>query len=317
MALFITEGEVDRLLSFREAIEAVEEGFRLLAEGQAVNLPRRRAVVRGAVLHVLQGAVLGRYGVAGLKTYLSTREGARFVVLLFDVNGGDLLAIIEADRLGQKRTGAASAVATKYMAAGAETLGIVGAGRQARSQFEALVEVVRPRLVKIYSRRREHAGDFAEFVRRRGYDAVVADDYRSVSAVDVLVTATNAAEPFIRGEYLRPGSHINAVGSNWANRAELTPDAVARADVIAVDDPVQARDEAGDLIRAGALDRAVPLADIVAGRVRGRPDASSITLFKSLGIAVEDLVAAKAVYDKAVKEGAGREVGFSGRWAPS
>ncbi|MGC8582230.1 MAG: ornithine cyclodeaminase family protein [Thermoproteus sp.] len=315
MTLFITEGEVDQLLSFREAIEAVEEGFRLLAEGQAVNLPRRRAIVKGAVLHVLQGVVLGKYGVAGLKTYLSTREGARFVVLLFDVAGGDLLAIIEADRLGQKRTGAASAVATRHMAARFQgTLGIVGSGRQARAQFEALVEVFKPSLVKIFGRSRERARAFVEFVRGRGYDAALADDYRSVSDVDVLVTATNSAEPFIRGEYLRPGVHVNAIGSNWANRAELAPDAVAKADVIAVDDPAQAREEAGDLIMAGALDRAVPLADIVAGKARGRPDESSITLFKSLGIAVEDLVVAKVVYDKAVKERLGRELEFSGRW---
>ncbi|MEL9991577.1 MAG: ornithine cyclodeaminase family protein [Thermoproteus sp.] len=314
MALFITESDVNELLSYKEAIAAVEEGFRLLAEGQAVNMPRRRTIIKGAVLHVLQGAVLGNYGVAGLKAYLSTKGGARFVVVLFDV-GGELLAVVEADRLGQIRTGAASAVATKYMASpNPETLGIVGSGRQARSQFEALVEVFTPKLVKIFSRNREHALDFVEFVRRRGFDAVLAEDYKSVSNVDVLVTATNSAEPFIKGEYLRAGVHINAIGSNWANRAEIAPDAVAKAEVIAVDDPVQAREEAGDLIMAGALDRAVPLTDIVAGRIKGRPSPTSITLFKSLGIAVEDLVAAKVVYEKALRAGRGRELPFVGRW---
>ena len=315
MVLFINEHEVDRLLSFKEAIEAVEEGFRLIAEGQAVNLPRRRAIVKGAVLHVLQGIVLGSYGVAGLKAYLSTREGARFVVLLFDVASGDLLAIVEADRLGQKRTGAASAVATKYMAKpSSRTLGIVGAGRQARAQFEAIAEILKPSLVKIYSRNRDHAGQFVDFVRSRGFDAEVAEGYKDVADVDVLVTATNSAEPFVRGDYLNPGVHINAIGSNWSNRAELAPDAVAKADVIAVDDIAQAREEAGDLIMAGALQRAVPLSDIVSGKVKGRPDLSSITLFKSLGIAVEDLVAAKIVYEKALRSGAGRELPFSGRW---
>ncbi|MEZ0248936.1 MAG: ornithine cyclodeaminase family protein, partial [Thermoproteus sp.] len=310
MALFITENDVNELLTYREAVAAVEEGFRLLAEGQAVNMPRRRTIVKGAVLHVLQGAVLGGYGVAGLKAYLSTKGGTRFVVLLFDI-GGELLAVIEADRLGQIRTGAASAVATKYMAPPSpEVLGIVGSGRQARSQFEALVEVFTPKLVKIYSRNKEHALAFVELVKKRGFDAVLAGDYKSVSDVDVLATATNSAEPFIKGEYLRGGVHINAVGSNWSNRAEIAPDAVAKAEVIAVDDPVQAGEEAGDLILAGALGRAVPLAEIVAGRIKGRPGPTSITLFKSLGIAVEDLVAAKVVYEKALRMGRGRELPF-------
>ena len=144
MALLITEGLVRELLTFEEAIEAVEEGFRLLASGEAVNVPRRRAIARGAVLHVMSGAVLGRFNVAGLKAYLSTRESLRFAVLLFDLSTGELAAIIEADWLGRVRTGAASAVATRFMAkADSETLGIIGSGRQAWTQFEALSRVLR------------------------------------------------------------------------------------------------------------------------------------------------------------------------------
>lgn len=315
MALLISERDVNELLSFRDAINAVEDAFRLMAEGQAVNLPRRRAITKGAVLHTLQGIVLGSYNVAGLKTYLSTRGGSRFVVLLFDVASGELLAIIEADRLGQIRTGAASAVATKYMARpNSRTLGIVGSGRQARAQFEALAELMRPALVKIYSRTPGHAILFAEMVKSRGYEATVAESYAEVADVDVLCTATNSQEPFIRGEHLKPGIHINAVGSNWAHRAELAPDAVAKADIIAVDDVVQAREEAGDLIQANALERAVPLSDIVAGKARGRSNEYSITIFKSMGIAVEDLVVAKIVYERALRAGMGREIPFSGRW---
>lgn len=312
--MFITEREVAELLDFDSAIAAVEEGFKLMAEGRAVNIPRRRAVVPGAVLHVLQGAVLGEYGVMGLKAYVSTRGGARFAVLLFSTSG-ELLALIEADRLGQIRTGAASAVATRHMARrGAEVLGVIGSGRQAKAQFEALSRVMSLRLVKVFSRSREHARSFAEFVESRGLDAVVADSYEEAAEADVVVTATNSQTPFLRASYLPKGVHINAIGSNWANRAELYPDAVHAADVIAVDDPAQAREEAGDLIQAGALDRAVPLAEIVAGRIKGRPGEEAITIFKSLGIAVEDLVAAKVVYDRAVKRGLGRELAFSGVW---
>lgn len=251
-----------------------------------------------------------------MKTYLSTRRGARFVVVLFSLDSGELLAVIEADRLGQIRTGAASAVATRYMARrDSAVLGIVGAGVQARAQFEALSRVLNLRLVKVFSRTREHAEDFARFIGSRGFDAVVASDYgEACRGVDVLVTATNSRDPFIRGSYIGPGIHINAIGSNWANRAELAPDAVLKADVIAVDDVAQAREEAGDLIMAGdaVWHRVVPLADIVVGRARGRPSDDSITIFKSLGIAVEDLVLAKIIYDRAVREGRGVEVEFRG-----
>ncbi len=141
-------------------------------------------------------------------------------------------------------------MATRYMARkGSSVLGIVGAGTQARAQFEALSRVLSLRLVKVFSRTREHAEEFARFIRSRGFDAVVAVDYEDVCrGVDILVTATNSRDPpFIRGSYVVPGMHINAIGSNWANRAELAPDAVLKADVIAVDDVSQAREEAGGL----------------------------------------------------------------------
>lgn len=217
--LLIREFEVNELVSFDDAIRAVEDGFRLLGSGNAVNLPRRRAIVSGAVLHVLQGIVLGDYRVAGLKTYLSARYGTRFVVVLFGLDSGELLAVIEADRLGQLRTGAASAVATKYMARrDSSVIGIVGVGTQARAQFEALSRVLNLKLVKVFSRTREHAEEFASFIKSRGgFDAVVAGDYEEVcrGGVDVLVTATNSKDPFIRGSYVVPGMHVNAIGSNW------------------------------------------------------------------------------------------------------
>jgi len=316
LVLLVREFEVDELVSFDDVIRAVEDGFKLLGSGNAVNLPRRRAIVSGAVLHVLQGMVLGDYRVAGLKTYLSTRHGTRFVVVLFSLDSGELLAVVEADRLGQLRTGAASAVATKYMARrDSSVLGIVGSGVQARAQFEALSRVLNLKLVKVFSRSREHAERFARYIGSRGFDTVVASDYEEVCrGVDVLVTATNSKDPFIRSSYIAPGMHINAIGSNWANRAELAPDAVSMADVIAVDDVAQAREEAGDLIMAGDVvwSRVVPLADVVVGRVRGRSSDGSITVFKSLGIAVEDLVLAKLIYDRAVREGRGVEVEFRG-----
>ncbi len=315
--IYIRESDVARLLTYDEAIRAVEEGFRLIEAGQAVNIPRSRAIVPGAVLHVLQGAVLGSYRVAGLKTYLSTRSGTRFAILLFSLDSGELLALIEADRLGQIRTGAASAVASMHMArVKPQVISIVGSGRQARAQFEALTTAYSPRLIKVISRTRSHAEDFARYISSRGFDVRIVDRYDEACGADILVTATNSKDPFIRGDCLPEGIHINAIGSNWHNRAELAPDAVLKADLIAVDDVNQARIEAGDLIMAGeaAWSRVVPLSSIVAGRVKGRPGESSITIFKSLGIAIEDLVVAKVVYDKAVKEGVGLSIEFKGMY---
>ncbi len=318
--LLIREDEVFSLLGFDEAIEAVEDGFKLMGLGQAVNTPRRRTIMPNAVLHVLQGSVLGNYGVAGLKAYLSTKRGTRFVVLLFGLEeGGEPLAVIEADWLGRVRTGAASAVAARHMArTNAEVLGLVGTGGQARTQFEALSRVMKLRLVKVMSRSRKHAEDFARFVGSRGgFDAKIVDDYGEACDADVLVTATNSKDPFIDGKRLASGIHVNAVGSNWPNRAELMPSAVERAAVIAVDDVEQAKLEAGgDLIMAGIdWSRVVGgLSEVVLGRVKGgRPSDDAVTIFKSMGIAVEDLVVGKLVYEKALKKGMGGiEVEFKG-----
>ncbi|MFP3045521.1 MAG: ornithine cyclodeaminase family protein [Thermocladium sp.] len=301
MAILLTENDVEELLSFREAIDAVENVFKMMGEGNAINVPRRRVIMRDGVLHVLQGAVPG-LGVAGLKTYLSSRSGTRFVVLLFDLSRGELGAIIEADRLGQMRTGAATAVATKLMRPNASVLGIVGSGVQARAQFDALREVLRLDKVIIHSRTKEHAAEFAKYVEGRGIDARVADNYEDVCRVDVLVTATNSKEPFIDGKWLPNDIHVNAIGSNWGNRAELMPSAVMRAELIAVDDVDQARSEAGDIIMAGAdaWQRVVPLSSIVNGLVK---PSGGVTLFKSLGIAVEDLAVAKIIYEKARRAG--------------
>lgn len=301
MAILLTENDVDKLLSFKEAIEAVENVFRMMGEGTAINVPRRRVITREGVLHVLQGAVPG-LGVAGLKTYLSSRRGTRFVVLLFDLSTGELGAIIEANRLGQIRTGAASAVATKFMKPTASVLGIVGSGVQARAQFDALRETLKLDKVIIYSRTKEHATEFAKYVERNGIDARIADSYEETCRADVLVTATNSKEPFIDGKWLPNDIHINAIGSNWGDRAELMPSAVMRAKLIAVDDVDQAKNEAGDIIMAGtdAWRRVVPFSSIVIGAVK---PSGGVTLFKSLGIAVEDLAVANVIYEKARRMG--------------
>jgi ornithine cyclodeaminase/alanine dehydrogenase len=312
MALYVTEEEVGRLLTVEACIEALEAAFRQAAEGRAAFRPRSRAAVRGATLHVLPAAseTLGRLAA---KVYATTRAGARFVVLLFDAATSGLLAILEADRLGQLRTGAASGLATRLLSRPeSRTLAILGTGWQARGQVRGIAAVRRLETVRAWGR---DAGRLAAFCRdaeilapgARVLPASTPDE--AARGADIIVTATSAAEPVLAGGTVAPGAHLNAVGSNRAGRRELDEAVVLRADRIVVDSLEQARAEAGDLLGVpGALDRAVELAAVVAGRQEGRRGAGEVTLFKSLGIGLEDLAAASLVYDLARAAGAGRPV---------
>jgi ornithine cyclodeaminase/alanine dehydrogenase-like protein (mu-crystallin family) len=315
MPLWIDEEEVGRLLTIDACIDAVEAAFRSLAAGHAANRPRARATVPGATLHVLPAAsaALGRMAA---KVYATTRGGARFVVLLFDAKTSGLLAAIEADRLGQMRTGAATGVATRRLALPeASILGIIGTGWQARSQVQAIARVRRLEEVRAYGRDRGRLIDFCgEVARTTGLAVRSAPSAEAATrGASIVVTATSASAPVLEGAWLSPGSHVNAVGSNRADRREIDAAAVARAGLIVCDSVEQALLEAGDLLLAGAgpdgtapLERAVDLAAVLSGAHPGRADARQVTLFKSLGLGIEDLAAASFVYDRAVATGAGQ-----------
>ncbi|HEY6102165.1 MAG TPA: ornithine cyclodeaminase family protein [bacterium] len=312
MPLFLYEDDVARLLRMDDVIDAVAEAFREHGAGRAVNRPRQRTITDHAVLHVMSGGVPAS-GVMGLKAYSSARAGTRFLAMLYSTETGELLAIMEADHLGQMRTGAASAVATRALAQpNAGSVGLIGTGRQARSQLLAVSRVRPVALVKCYSRtpaRREAFAD--EMVQELGMEVAPVETARdAVEDVDIIITITNARDPVLLGEWLRPGVHINAAGGNAAHRRELDEVAVGRSTVIAVDDLEQARIECGDLIGAEAAglpvwDRAVDLGAILAGRSAGRTRVGDTTLFESQGIAIEDVVTMKRVYDRARAEGAG------------
>jgi ornithine cyclodeaminase/alanine dehydrogenase-like protein (mu-crystallin family) len=330
MPLWITEDDVTRFLTMDACLGAVEAALKSLATGGAANRPRSRAAVPGATLHVLPAAsaTLGRMAV---KAYATTHGGARFVVLLFDATSSGLLAAIEGDRLGQMRTGAATGVATRLLALpDAAVLGIIGTGWQARSQVQAIARVRRLDEVRAFGRDRGRVIDFCGEIARTTGVAVrpAASAEAAVRGATIVVTATNAATPVLEGAWLSPGAHVNAVGSNRPDRRELDAAAVSRADLIVCDSVEQARQEAGDLILAGAalggcasggaapgggapgggapLDRAVELSAVLTGTQPGRTGARQITLFKSLGLGIEDLAAASFVYDRAVAAGAGR-----------
>ncbi len=304
--IHITEQQVREALPMSKAIELVEEAFCRLDGDKAVNHPRRRVVMENrTVLHYM-AAGDNESGYLGTKVYATSRHGAHFMVLLFEAARSTLLATIEANALGQIRTGAVSGVATRYMSrAYAATLAMIGTGYQAETQLEAVANVRDLTQVKVYSRSKERRAAFAAKMAARLQLAIEPAETAAaaVAAADIISTVTNAREPVLTGNQVAAGCHINAAGSNHAKRREIDAEAVERAAVIAADSVEQAQMEAGDLIGAaeeGRLDwsRVHELSSIVAGRAAGRTDDSDITLFESQGLAIEDIAVAGYVYEQ-------------------
>ena len=315
MPLLLTEKDVTQLLDIETALSAVEEVLRDQAEGQATNRPRYRVAMPASQLHVM-AAGDKRLGVTGLKAYTASRKGARFLVLLYDAQSGDMLAMIEADRLGQMRTGAASGVATKYMArADADAIGIYGTGWQAESQLLAVCAVRRIKSITAYGRTAERRTSFARKMTALLQVEVIPAESPEETArgKSIVITATSAREPVLRGEWIEPGTHLNVVGSNFLSKAEVDVAAVRRASLIAVDSIEQSRIEAGDLMPAierGLIswESVIELGQVVAGTVPGRSSQEDVTLFKSNGIALEDISTALRVYQLALERGVGRNI---------
>jgi ornithine cyclodeaminase/alanine dehydrogenase-like protein (mu-crystallin family) len=290
----------------------LEEAFALWREPGTTNLPRQRARLGGGTFNLL-GAACDKKGIFGLKAYFGGKGGARYHVLLYAADG-NLLAMIEADLLGALRTGAASGLATKLMAnQDARTLAVIGAGKQARTQAAAVCAVRKIERIRVYSRTREHRTAFAfTLADELGVETEpVGDGETCVEGADVVVTITKSAEPVCRAAWLKPGAHVNAAGANAADRRELDPESILRAAVRVTDDRAQAQVEAAefrDLVSAGRLswDDVDELGDVVAGRVAGRRAASDVTVYKSLGIALEDIAFAELIYRRALAARVGK-----------
>src|SRR3984893_12983727 len=291
MNLLLSETDVRALLTMPIALEIVEESLRQQGNGELILHPRRRIKLPdSALLHYMAAADPVR-GYIGMKLYTVARGVARFVVPLFRSTTGEMAALIEADTLGQIRTGAASGVATKYLAnSNARSASIIGTGYQPRTQLEAVAAVRRLERVRAFGRDSERRAQFCrEMSGRIGVEVEPVDSgENAVRGADIVVTATSAMKIVLEGTWLSPGVHVNAIGANWAQKRELDDAAVARADVIVVDSIEQARMEAGDLIlsfgnNASRWDVVRELGGIVAGKTPGRTAASQITLFKSNG----------------------------------
>ena len=319
MALFLNEQQVTDLLPMKECIDALEESFAHAGAGSTELKPRSRIRMPGGFFHFMSAAD-AEHKVFGFKAYPSFAGpgGAKMMVMLYDYESGQLLSCMEGGRLGQIRTGAASGLATAYMARkDATSLGLIGTGFQARTQLEAIAAVRDLGEVKVFSRREERREEFAlRSGERLGLEIKpVGSAEECVSDVDIVAVITSARDPVLQAEWLKQGAHVNAAGGNHWMRREIDEATVAGADVIVVDDLDQAKIECGDLIWPEARgtfrwDMAHELQDVVAGRVAGRPSDDSLTLFESMGVALEDIAAAQLVYRKAVEQEIGQELPF-------
>jgi ornithine cyclodeaminase/alanine dehydrogenase-like protein (mu-crystallin family) len=313
--LLLTEEDVRQVLTMEMALEAVEDGLRKMALDEAMNIPRARTQTDHAMQHVMSASAKS-LGVMGYKAYTTSRKGAYFHVAIFDGKTGALQSLMQADYLGQMRTGAASGVATQYMARmDASEVGLFGAGKQARTQLIAVCKVRKIRRVQLYSLNEERRRLFAEEMSSV-CDTEIEPVPRPEMAAedkDIIITATTSREPVLNGHWIAEGTHINAVGSNFLGKAEIDAVTVRRCESIVVDSKDQARIEAGDFVQP-LEDGSIHWADIhelgqvIVGRYTGRAHPQDVTLFKSLGIAIEDIAVAARVYAKAQAAGIGRKI---------
>lgn len=317
MTLHMNEAEVRQILTMPMALAAVEEISRKQAAGEVVVHPRKRFELPagGGFFHYM-AAMDTAAGFIAMKQYTYVKGVLRFLVPLYEISTGALLALIEADFMGQQRTGAASGVATKYLARqDARTAAILGTGGQAKTQLEAIALVRKLEAVRVYGRNPERRKAFcAEMSMRLGITVQPAASVsEAVRGADIVNTATTSSKPVFDGHDIAEGAHINAIGANHAHKRELDDVAISRSGVIFVDSIAQSQQEAGDLVipfekHPEKWNAVHELHDLVGGKMSGRASASQITLFKSNGIASWDLAVAQKVYAIAKQNNLGREL---------
>jgi ornithine cyclodeaminase/alanine dehydrogenase-like protein (mu-crystallin family) len=307
--LYLTEDEVAALVTPAVAVEAVEGCFRRMAAGEVEIAPRRRLRLTEGALADMAASDRG-LGLAGGKLYAATPDRTTFVVCLFDAESSELVAVLEADRLGQLRTGAASGVAARHLAkSGAASLGVIGCGHQAETQV-ACVRAAVPALESVvaYCRTPEKLSAFCARV-----GAEPGESHRDAAVQDVVVTITSSRDPVLRGEWLRPGALVAAAGANVVTRRELDNAVLERARFVCCDLLAQAKLESGDLVEpveAGVLDwlEVHELHEVVVGEIAGRQADDDIVVFKSNGLAAWDVAVAAEAVRLARENGVGTEV---------
>ncbi|MEO8497339.1 MAG: ornithine cyclodeaminase family protein [Planctomycetota bacterium] len=310
--LHLREADVAQLLDMSTTIEVVEEAFRQLAAGHAHNVPRQRARGKGIVLHSMSAAA-DYLGLVGWKQYTTTSSGAKFLVGLYEQSAGNLVALIEADRLGQMRTGAVTGIAARWLAnPDADQVGLFGSGWQAESQLEAVATTCPIKRAFVYSRDADRRSSFAaRMTERLGFEVITAaEPRRAVESLPIVITATTSRTPVFDGEWLSAGTLVCAVGSNWQNKTEIDATTVRRSSIVVCDSVECCQHEAGDFneaIAAGQFswDSARELSEVLLGTSAGRGGPDDIILFKSVGMAIEDVAVGARLVELARTRGVG------------
>ncbi|HMK84200.1 MAG TPA: ornithine cyclodeaminase family protein [Candidatus Bathyarchaeia archaeon] len=318
------ESDVAKLLDMKSTVTCLEDAFREQSEKRAVQ-PERQIIQptnNPTALVRIMAASVEKIKATGLKVLLGIPAKRKphstyFATLLFDPEDAHLLAIISAGRLTQLRTGGASAIATKHLAnPHPTTIGIAGAGVQGFGQLEAIASITQLEGGCIFDIDQVRARAFANDARTKlNVELTPTSKVDDLYKVDVICTATTATKPILFGNKLKPGVHINAVGSNAPNRQEIHESVFLRSKVY-VDKREQVLKEAGDLaipIKGGLYkpeNLAGELCDVLTGKIKGRTSNSDLTVFKSVGIALEDIAVARAAYDNAIKRKIGTEIEF-------
>ncbi|MCE2999640.1 MAG: ornithine cyclodeaminase family protein [Betaproteobacteria bacterium] len=316
MALFLNEDNVKQLITMPLALEQVERALRDRALGKATDLPRARIQTAAGIQHMLQAAA-PELGYIGFKYYFSPpgKRGATYVHLI-SMASGKLEAIVEAVWLGMMRTGAASGVASKVLAnPGATMLAQIGAGFQGMGQLEAVVTALNIREARVYARTRDKLEAWCKKMGDKlGIPVLPAHSApEAIAGAQVVNIMTKSTTPVIDGDWLEPGQHVNAAGSNALSRREIDAKAVSRATLIAVDSRGTARNECGDLIAAVetgkfSWDVLPEIGEILTGRTPGRRHQDDITLYESHGMGIQDIYTAAKLVELARARKVGTEL---------
>ena len=311
--IYLTEEDVKSLVAMDDSIAALEGAFGQWNDPSRANLPRRRLDLPKKYFNVMAAAIPGS-DIFGYRGYTSA---IRFnLLVLLSLKREEPIALIECGWLSRTRTGAASGLATKYLARDdAKIMGLIGTGRISADQVRAVAAVRKLEELRVYSRDAEKRDWFAgEMAKEFDFSVISAETAEAcVDNADIITTATNSKEPVLMGDWLKPGAHVNGAGANDGKRREIDEPALFKSDIVVVDDLEQAEIEAGILIdtinqNQFSWDKVVELGDIVSGTKPKRTSPEQITFFHSLGLAFEDVAFGSLIYDKAIQTGIGREV---------
>ncbi len=311
LTLLIREAEVNSILTFSMAYTSMREAFELLEKKLAINSKRVRTSISGSTL---------TYQAGGLKEYLGYKTfiNGSFLASLFSKEG-KILALIEADRLTQIRTGALSVLASDFIVSHYSSVGIIGLGKQGIAQVEAFHELKPGVKLNVFTRSQDRLANVVNKLKGKGIKVNPMDMKSLCKDSEVIVTITRAKDPFLKLEYLNRGTHVNAMGSNIPEKSELYPEVVKSSSAIVVEDIEMAMEEAGDLVlskKMGMLDesRIIPLSSVITGKVKARKEEGSLTLFKSVGIGLEDVSVMASLYEQVRKKEGMQEFEVGGRW---